>query len=169
MSKEQKVETGITIGAKASEDDKLLGTVKIDDSVVTWEALDASYTDLAKDIVKQQYLIIEMAKSNETAIGADKELSTAVIGLTQSLGDLAKECVAVRSKHTGLGVGPIDKEDEDNITLYIQCEHEYVSIGEKYLNLSSVAVLDIFTRLQVDTTGIKKLQKDIEKDTTHGK
>ena len=158
MSKVEKEETGITIGAKLDTDTNVLGTVKIEDSVVTWEALDETYVDLGQDILKQQLLTVEMAKAYSEVIGTDKELSMAVLGLTKLLGDLASEAVAIRAKHTGIGVGQIAQDDENNITLYIQCEFEYSSIAEKFLNITTTATLDIFTRLGIGGEEIKQLK-----------
>jgi len=152
----------------------LIGVVKVDPSKISWQELLDIHKTMAADIIDLQMLVVTMVKTNERVIDLDKELYAVVTGLMKTIDDVALELKDNFERFKDKGNGSIDKENEDDCMLYVEINAAYIATGEKLMNLSSTAITDILTKINLKNDVIvkdaKKLQKDIAEKTAqlHG-
>jgi len=146
--------------------EEIVGVVPVDSKNVSWDELHATHKGMASDILDLQMLVVTMVKTNEQKIDSDPKLYAMVTGLMKSIDDVALELKETQDRYIGKGTGLIDKDDEEGNMLYVETLGRYIGIGEKFAVLSSTAITDIVTLINLDNNIIQtsiKVQTDIAK------
>lgn len=143
------------------EEQEVLGTFKVSEENVSWDELENHYKEIARDIIDLQMLIAGMAKENEVVINSNPKIYGIVSGLLKTISDVSTEIVNIRSTFAptnALRSGTIDKDDEDNVIIYLTASSNFISAAEKLANLSAVAITDIISMLKLDPTLLKQAE-----------
>jgi len=125
--------------------------IKIDGDMY-WEGLVDAKNGIAKEILSQQHLVLELSKKYESTLNNDPSTYAAVEGLMKSIQDLANDIPAIMNRHQISGTfksGKLDSSNIDDTLEYLEIASQYISISENLSNLISTAYLDIFAKLSL--------------------
>jgi len=134
------------------------GTFNIEKEVLPWNDLNEMHRDIAKTIIEQQYLVLELYNANKEVVDSDKITKAKLEGLTLSIQNFSKDIVDLKnqfSDRTG------NAENIDDRMDYLSIATAYVSVNEKLANIMSTSYLDIFTKLSVNATDMSKLKDTV--------
>lgn len=149
----------MSIVKKDGVEEDLVGVVRVDDNNVCWDELYEMHNGLAKDLLDIQVNVATMAKENEDIINSDKKAFDMTKGLLLVLEDTGKELLIIQEGYlkgrTNL-IGPIDKNNEEDIMAFIEANSNYISLSEKIASLSLTALTDILVTLKMPDELITK-------------
>jgi len=162
---------GITMG-KDTKKEEVAETVEANDIKIEgslyWDGLVTIKDELAREILTQQHLVLELAKKYEDTLSKDTELTHAANGLMGSVKDLAEDVAKILEQHKtadgSFRMGEIKDDNADDALEYLRIASQYIAVGENLNNLVSTAYLDIFTKLSVDTKELSKVIEDGNED-----
>ncbi len=156
---------------KTDNVDGIAGVMEVNDDEVSWDVLNRTYKETAKDIIDLQCLVVKMVEENEDKVNNNPETFNTVKGLLNTVNDVSVELREVYDGYKNkreVTTGLIDTEVEEDVILYIETMSDFVSIGEKFSNLTSTAVTDVFIAIQAGDDIVKDaitLQNEIATTT----
>jgi len=156
---------------KATKDTEVIGNIKLKDEI-SWSDVLETHKDMSDKLVGLQMMIVQMVKQNEQAIDNDPKLYAVVTGLMKTVDDVAKELKEIYMTFGHKGNGLVAVDNESDVKLYLKASQEYILVTEKLLNLSSTAITDVLTMINLNNDtllkeSIKLKDEIIEKSAEH--
>jgi len=153
--------------------DELAGVMKLDQDDMLWEDLKTNYEDSSKLIADMSMISLNIANQYKDILNADKKILDLFMGYNKTIQDTAKELIDIKATHC---VGDVFKEGkvngEEEVMAHIDISHNYISLSEKILLLSSSSITDLSVAVSeaemrlngksdIDVEGIVKTNNDL--------